>query len=145
MAFDPNRYGFTGQNGSRYYTIADIQRANADAGRYFFQAEAMRFFGSRLCGEPFNGPGGVFFVTSERRPHSTEARRYTVRRFLPATGDIDSAGPFQAHATAATAKRHAKRLANDRDVRGGHDCRHDGMTGLPVCLICQERLSKGGA
>jgi hypothetical protein len=28
-----------------------------------------------------------------------------------------------------------------RDVRGGHDCRHEGMTGLSTCLVCRERLT----
>ena len=29
----------------------------------------------------------------------------------------------------------------DRDARGGHDCHHEGMDGLPTCLVCRERLT----
>ena len=38
-------------------------------------------------------------------------------------------------------ERFVKETDPDRDVRGGYDCDHLGMTGLDVCRICRERLT----
>jgi len=46
--------------------IDEIKRRNADAGRFFFSKDTLSFFQSRVNSEVYEGPGGVFFVTSER-------------------------------------------------------------------------------
>jgi hypothetical protein len=92
-----------------------IQEANRDAGYDFFEADTMRFFASRLCPRTVEqGPGGVYFITSEQFRASNgyrATRRYTVRRFYPETRDIGSVGVFQAYATREAAHRAARRLA----------------------------------
>lgn len=80
------------------HTIQDIKEANARMGMYFFEKKAMRFFSSRILAQTFdNGANGVFFVTSERGPNGVRA--YSVRKFLPTTGDIETVGEFQGYAT----------------------------------------------
>lgn len=96
-------------------TIASIQAANSAAGFHFFDPPAMRFFRSRVLSGVAEGPGGVFFVTSERfvpssGPSRDFPRRYTVRRAL-ASGAIADGSEFQGFATAAAARRAARKLA----------------------------------
>lgn len=105
------RYGWTDAAGVRHYCMEDVRRANGDGGSHFFERDAMRFFGSRLLHPVYNGPGGSFFVTSERRPRSNDARRYTVRRFVPETGSVETVGTFQQYATGTGAKNAARRYA----------------------------------
>jgi hypothetical protein len=71
---------------------------------YFFTASAMRFFGSRVLWDTLTDAGGGvwLFVTSERR--DTEPRRYTLHQWTKEDG-TDNLGEFQAHATAAAARR----------------------------------------
>lgn len=97
----------------RTWTMPEIRRANADAGLYFFSPGAMRFFRSRVHDRVYQGPGGVFFVTSEQGPD--DVRRYTVREFDPETarmtalgGDVDG---FQRYATRSGAHAAAYRAA----------------------------------
>jgi len=94
-------------------TIDDIRRANAHAGKFFFSPGALRFFASRIGRTVYEGSGGVYFLTSEQFIASSgwrDARRYTVRQFHPATGDVDTTGQFNVH-TQAQAARLARQLA----------------------------------
>lgn len=100
-----------------YWTIQEIERWNDWSGHYFFTPDTKRFFRSRILDEVFQGPGGVYFVTSER--FGPEApRRYSVRQFHPSTGEVDTARDDQgeqlrgAFKTAAYAKRAARVFAN---------------------------------
>lgn len=94
-------------------TIQDIKRANNAAGHFFFDPPSMRYFQSRVSDKVHSGNGGVFFITSEQFRGSihTGPRRYTIRSFDPATGDCDTVGTFQEYHTAATAHRHAEKMA----------------------------------
>ena len=95
-------------------TIATIKQANVNAGCFFFEPSAMRFFRSRVCADVFEGPGGIYFVTSEQFEASDgwrAARRYTVHGFDPATGHIRGHDAFQKHATRRSALRAAKRAS----------------------------------
>lgn len=88
-------------------TISAIKAANAAAGYYFFSPETMRSFGSRVSDDVIQG---VLFVTSERDRIGNAwdgARRYTVRRFFPETGSIQTVSEFGQFATLAAAKRWA--------------------------------------
>lgn len=83
------------------YDMAKIRATHKAADGHFFDRASMRFFSSRVLPYVYTGPGGVFFVTSEQNNHrhldgSTTPwpRRFTVRKFDPLTGDIDTVGPF---------------------------------------------------
>jgi hypothetical protein len=98
----------------RHWTIDDIRHANAAAGLYFFEPGALRFFRSLILPTVHQGPGGVFFITSERNDNAScyrPRRRYTVRRFNPAAASVRTEGAFQYFATAAAAHATAARLA----------------------------------
>ena len=73
-------------------TINMIRRINKASGFKFFDAPTIKFFRSRPSKYSYVGPGGVYFVTSER--FVSEPRRYTVRRFIESTGAIDIMGVF---------------------------------------------------
>ena len=97
------------------HTIESIKRANKAAGHFFFEPASMRFFASRVGSFVVEGPGGVYFVTSEQfRPsHGTPApRRYSVRKFEPETGHVNEGSEFQAFASLSGAKRAAQRMAD---------------------------------
>jgi hypothetical protein len=73
------------------WTIDKIVQANEDAGHYFFSEDTMRFFRSRVLDEVYEGPGGVFFVTSEQFEDSAGhlwPRKYKVRQFNPENGHV---------------------------------------------------------
>lgn len=89
-------------------TLSAIKAANAAAGYYFFSPDTMRFFSSRVSDDVIQG---CLFVTSERDKCGfawNGARRYTVRRFYPETGDIREVSEFGQFATLAAAKRWAR-------------------------------------
>ena len=71
-------------------------------GRHWFDPSSMRFFSCRLPWGGWQGPGGTFFVSSEKRPRG--ARAYTVRKV--SEGDIDTVGDFNTYT-----KSHAETLA----------------------------------
>ena len=83
------------------YTIQQIRGAHVAAGGHFFGRGSMRFFSTRILGQVYQGPGGVYFITSEQNNHvhldgtfTSWPRRFTVRVFNPANGDVYTAGPF---------------------------------------------------
>lgn len=90
------------------YSTAQIQR---DARGHFFSADTMRFFASRVLDGVYQGPGGVYFVTSEKRSFSDYTRVYHVRSYDPTTGAVETAKGSVDYATAAQAKQSAKRFA----------------------------------
>lgn len=93
-----------------FFTTNAIARANRDAGFHYFDADTMRFFGSRVLPRVF---GGHLFVTSERSGFDPNSpRRYSVREVFP-DGSIDTVGEFNEYATAAAATRAADRLSRE--------------------------------
>ena len=79
------------------WSIEAIKDANRRAGKHWFEPGTMRFFASRVGSTVYQGPGGVYFVSSERFIPSRgdpTPRRYTLRRFDPATGGVETASPF---------------------------------------------------
>lgn len=106
------------------YTSDDVRAVVDHAGSYFFSADTMRFFDSRLLSGVIaldgyeTAPGRRFlFVTSERDKYSDRPRRYTVRMLTldtvrddrPAV-DIDTVYGFQEFTTARAAKAFAQSL-----------------------------------
>lgn len=109
----------------QYFDIYDIKLRNRQCGKHFFDADAMRFFASRVGREAFAGDefqhvnrarnGSVWFVTSEQFRGSggyVAKRKYTVRMMDWATGDVSDCGGFQRYASSGAATREAKRLAS---------------------------------
>lgn len=95
------------------WTIQEIRQAMADAGSHWFDPGSMRFFGTRLHGQPFHGPGGVTFVTSEQLPHGP--RGFTVRMFQPPYSNFSPRiGTFEltGHPDLASARAVAQRIAS---------------------------------
>lgn len=78
------------------WTITEIKRANKAAGVHWFEPAALRFFASKVLPTVYQGECGVFFVSSEqfRSSRGEDGPRYTVRKFDPLTGKIDTHGPF---------------------------------------------------
>jgi len=104
-------------------TIRQVRARNRDAGGSFFDADAMRFFRSRVHQTVY---GGRFFVTSEQYAEldgTTHDRRYSVRQIDDA-GQIWTVGNFQQYATARAAHAAARSLAVgvDPDVRDARRC-----------------------
>jgi hypothetical protein len=97
------------------YDIYRIERENRNAGRHFFDKATLKAFDSRIHSQVYQGPGGVYFVTSERFHGTTKTgpRRYNVRRFWPNTGGITSAE--RNFTTRRAAHKAAAQLAKDKD------------------------------
>jgi hypothetical protein len=49
--------------------LCNIKYRNQQAGLHYFEPSTMRFFRSRVSEMIHEGPGGIYFVTSERGPH----------------------------------------------------------------------------
>lgn len=103
---------------AREWTVADIKAANKRKGGHFFDPSSMRFFSSRIGKKVYSGPGGVFFTTSEQFDAGSP-RLYTVREFVPETGDVDTVGEFnelsekEATIIAAEAALHGRNYARE--------------------------------
>lgn len=94
-------------HGAMFCTDAII-RANRESGSHYFDADTMRFFGSRVLDGVY---GGRFFVTSERTGFDRSSpRAYSVREFMP-DGTIETYGEFNGYATAGTARTAARNAA----------------------------------
>jgi hypothetical protein len=95
------------------YTMAAIKEVNKAHGGHWFDRSSMRFFDTRLGQTVYQGPGGIYFVTSEQFHDGAfhGARKFTVRQFNPETGDVETAGKFQAYTTGEGARAAAKMLA----------------------------------
>jgi len=96
----------------KIWDIDDIKMADRAAGRYFFEQSSMRFFRSRIGNTVYQGPGGIYFITSEQFVGSQETapRKFTVRRFIPDPVDIRTVSDFN-NLTRSQAHTIAKRLA----------------------------------
>lgn len=106
-------------------SIAELKDMNRAAGGHFFDRGAMRCFRSRVVPGIFNGPGGIYFVSSESNYNDT-ARSFTVRKFDPADGSIDTFGEFNKWTRGA-----ALRIA-----------KHAAASNHPLCHVCGGEGSK---
>lgn len=90
-------------------TLDAIKEQNLAAGGDLFDVAEKRRLRLRVSPRIHTGPGGIFLVTSEQRRRDTE-RRYTVRRFDPATGQLHvvlGEEGFRVHPTGAAAHAQA--------------------------------------
>jgi hypothetical protein len=94
------------------WNITAIKAANKANGGHWFERSTLRFFNSRILAKVYQGPGGIYFVSSEQFVGSQGAapRKFTVRQFDPKTGDVDTVGEFN-ELTMSEAKAGAKALA----------------------------------
>ena len=69
-------------------TIADVKKANADAGFYFFSKDTMRFFGTRIMSTLYKNNT---FITSDYTSFDRDKRKFSVRVFDQKTGDVKTA------------------------------------------------------
>lgn len=74
----------------KVWTVNAIKEASRAAGSHWFDPDTMRCFGTKVLPEVYQGPGGVFFVTSDKAFDGS--RGHTVRKFNPADADIDTHG-----------------------------------------------------
>jgi hypothetical protein len=89
-------------------TINDIREAMFAAGHSYWTQANMRSFNSRIESPVYNGPGGIFYVTSEG---DSEHRYINIRKFDPLTNEIETVGEFNAQQNIAKAKLLARKLA----------------------------------
>ena len=92
-----------------YTSINEIRYEAQRAGSHFFDADSMRFFGSRILPTVY---GGRYFVTSEQDRYGNGAKAYTVR-VCRENGHIDTVGEFQAYATRAQAVAAVRRILSE--------------------------------
>ncbi len=118
--------------GDRWVEISIIEDANKRAGFHFFDAEAIRAFGSRLPSCGYQGTHEVYFVTSEKRPRSDDPRGWTVRA-IAADGSMETIGDFQAYGSYKSAERVAVKLAEQSRAAGRP---------LAVELVTQARVAR---
>jgi hypothetical protein len=98
------------------YTMSMIRQANKDAGQFWFSPSTLRFFDSVAGRDVHQGPGGVFFVSSEQFD-ARSPRLYSVREFDPETAKISTLGEFQQYKTEAEAQAAAAEAAEPECAR----------------------------
>jgi hypothetical protein len=105
------------------WDIDAIREADFRAGRYFFSADTMKFFSGRILPTVYQGPGGIYFLTSEKFTGSngvSAPRKYTVRQFISDPVDIRSVAGFN-----QLSKRHGQTIA--AVLAAGHGVAHLGI------------------
>ncbi len=99
---------------TKTYTITEIKAINVAKGQHFFERSTMRFFNSKVERGVYQGPGGIYFVTSEQFVGSDghrAPRKYTVRVFDPETGGCSTVGRFNEIRWIEDAREMAKEYA----------------------------------
>lgn len=99
-----------------YFTIDQIEQANAQHGHHWFEAGTMRFFKSRVSGPVINGR---YFVSSERGPSGP--RLYSIRvadadgaiNTVPLVPGKGTSSGFQAYSSKRAALSEAHTLAGE--------------------------------
>lgn len=105
-------------------TMHAIIEHNERSGRYFFSPDTMRFFKSKIEAGPYEGPGGIFFVTSEKRGFTDSRRNFGLRVYDADTGDVSTVGgyPRDRYYTRAEAIEAAKVCASNPPALDWNDC-----------------------
>lgn len=96
------------------WSVNKIKEASRATGSYWFSPDTMRTFGTKVERTVYQGPGGIFFITSED-DFRRERRLWTVRKFNPENSDIDTAGVFQGYTSHEDAQEAARELAGKDD------------------------------
>lgn len=93
----------------QFKTVEDIRCFHRGL---WFHRSNMQFFQTILLPTVYQGPGGIYFVTSEKGP--SQIRAYTVRRYDAVADKVSTAGPFNAYSKASAAKNLAKLYASGK-------------------------------
>jgi len=99
-------------------TIDEVKNINREKGYHFFDYDTMRFFNSRIERDALRFGQLIddkYFITSEQFVPShgrPDKRKYTVRKFYPNTGNVNTIGEFQEFLTKKQAKEFAWCLAD---------------------------------
>lgn len=99
-------------------TIDDVKRINKEKDRHWFERDTMRFFRSKIERDALRFGQLIddkYFITSEQFD-SDSPRLYSVRRFNPKEGSINTVGEFQEFGTKGQAKKFAWCMADENDV-----------------------------
>lgn len=97
-------------NQAGIYSLEDLKRHYYRKTKgHWFDKDTMRFFRSRLSDRLHFGAESIFFVSSEQGPSGV--RLYSVRKYTPSSGNIDTVGEFQQYHTSSSAQRAAEREA----------------------------------
>ena len=99
------------------YDINDIQFEMQAAGSHWWDRDTMRHFSCRVSEQVYQGPGGIYFVTSEKSYN--DKRYFTVRQYHPETKSIDTIGDFNS-LSRSTAHKIANQLAQ-KDLQDQFD------------------------
>jgi hypothetical protein len=91
------------------YTINQIQDEMNAAGSHWWDRGTMRSFGCRVSDEVYQGPGGIYFVSSEKSYGGS--RQYTVRQYSPVRKSVETIGEFCSY-TRYMAHKIAKEMAS---------------------------------
>jgi hypothetical protein len=121
-------------------TISDIIQATRANGSHFFDPGAMRFFRSRVSEKVYSGPGGVFFVTSERFEASNgwkAPRGYSVRQFVGGHVDPDASPAF--NVLSRSQAHRAARLCAETPDRYRGPCTWCGRAKVEGCCSADVR------
>lgn len=99
------------RRGQCYRSISQIKEDAKRKGASWFGKHEMRMFGTRTLNKTFPGKNCrcTYFVTSEKRPRSNDARMYTVRKACG--GKISTVGEFQGYRTSTRAFTAARSAA----------------------------------
>ena len=102
------------------WTMQTIEKAVTGAGGYFFCEETKGYFKTKTSGKIHQGPGGVYFVSSERNtgPFCEKGERlFTVRQFDPGwPARVRTLGIFQEFKSRSGAHSAARRAAKGEGV-----------------------------
>jgi hypothetical protein len=93
------------------WTTNKIKDAVRATGSHWFDPDTMRCFGTKVLPTVYQGPGGIYFVTSD--DDFERNTKYTVRRFEPQDSSICTVGDF-ASMGLDEARKIAKRAAVGR-------------------------------
>ncbi len=97
------------------YNLDDMREANRKAGQYWFSADTMRAFHTRISETSITDvPGGALFVSSDTGFGTS--RMYTVRYFDAKTGDVGKVNGIDRYASRSGAIAALKRNAEDLKV-----------------------------
>ena len=92
-----------------YETLEQVQQANRQAGRHWFEPDTLEFFESIMESEII---AGRFFITSEKLPHGD--RMFSVRE-AHEDGHISTVGTFCYYANLYDAEAAVAELVGDDD------------------------------
>ena len=90
-------------------TLDQIKQANKASGSHWFSPATRRFFSSRISDIIYQGPGGIYFVSSERC--WGRHRSYTINQFDPTTSQINTLGTFQQYTNRRSAHKAAAKAS----------------------------------